>query len=235
MSSNTGKEKILNPPLKKPISEFDLFSDSTKEKIMNRVTEYVEHYLKSDEVLAKFENIRREFNSFSEKISLDISEMEKEWTNNSSSPSIAVEKDSSISFLLYGIITSPFFVTLLAFGVSFPTAILAYGSFILSSAVGWFWKTEIDIDKHYDNCINLVKDKVYEHLKENCADVIYKIVDKVTVVVLPKRINSLNRRIKQAIRSIGEFVADQELLTNLADEVKMMQRSLAQLNDISES
>lgn len=235
MSSDIGKQEILNPPLKKPISEFDLYSDSTKEEIMNRVTEYVEHYLKSDEVLAKFENIRSEFNSFSEKISLDISEMEKEWSNNPSGPSIAVDKDSSISFLLYGIITSPFFVTMLAFGVSFPTAILAYGSFILSSAVGWFWKTEINIDKQYENCINLVKDKVYEHLQENCADVIYKMVDKVTVVVLPKRIKSLNKRIEQALHSIEIFVADQEMLTRLADEVRMMQRSLARLEDISES
>lgn len=235
MSSDDGKQEILNPPLKKPISEFDLYSDSTKEEIMNRVTEYVEHYLKSDEVLAKFENIRCEFNSFSEKISLDISEMEKEWTNNQSGPSIAVKNDSSISFLIYGIITSPFFVTMLAFGVSFPTAILAYSSFILSSAVGWFWKTEINIDKQYENCINLVKDKVYEHLQENCADVIYKMVDKVTVFVLPKRINSLNKRIKQAFHSIEVFVADQEMLTSLADEVRTMQRSLARLEDISES
>lgn len=202
---------------------------------MNRVTEYVEHYLKSDEILAKFENIRGEFNLFSEKILPEISEMEKEWTNNPGGPSIAVEKDSRISFLLYGIFLSPFFVAMLTFGVSFPTAILAYGSFILRSAVGWFWKTKINIDKQYENCINLVKDKVYEHLQENCADVIYTMVDKVTEVVLPKRISSLNKRIKQAFHSIEIFVADQEMLTSLADEVRMMQRSLARLEDISDS
>lgn len=235
MSTDDGKERILNPAGKKPIAKFDLYSDSTKEEIMNRVTEYVEQFLKSDEVMVKFEKIRTEFNAFSEKISLDISEMEKEWTNHPNSPSIVVEKDSSISFLLYGIITSPFFVTMLAFGVSFPTAILTYGSFIVSSALGWFWKTEIDIDKQYDNCVNLIKGKVYSHLQENCAQVINKMVDKVTKDLIPKRINSLNKRIEQALHSIDKFVADQGLLTNLADEIKMMQRSLAQLEDIAES
>lgn len=235
MLTDAGKERILNPPRKKPIAKFDLFSDSTKEEIVNRVTEYVEHFLKSDEVLAKFEKIRTEFNAFSEKISLDISEMEKEWTNHPNSPSIAVEKDSSISFLLYGIITSPFFVTMLAFGVSFPTAILAYGSHLFGYAFGLLWKTAIDIDKEYYNCVNLIKGKVYAHLQENCAQVIIKMVDKVTKDLIPKRINSLNKRIEQALHSIDKFVADQGFLTHLADEIKMMQGSLAELEDIFES
>lgn len=82
MLLDDGKQEILNFLLKKFILEFDLYLDSIKEEIMNRVIEYVEYYLKLDEVLVKFENIRCEFNLFFEKILFDIFEMEKEWINN---------------------------------------------------------------------------------------------------------------------------------------------------------
>lgn len=80
MSTDEGKDKILNPPGRPPIMEVVWQPRVFAMEIHERVLLYIEHFLKSSEVNEKIVTEKEEIESFYKKVSSELSDMEEGWT-----------------------------------------------------------------------------------------------------------------------------------------------------------
>lgn len=217
MSSDLGKNRILNPPGCPPINEVPLFAGPRQ--INRRVSLFFEDYFQSENVLQQFEKLKEDFLSNFKSISSELIKMENEWIKNCINDA---ENDSGCVILPDSTSWMSFWERL----IFFYRALLLGTSFTKE-------RRERNINTLYNKCTSAIKDLVYEHLKSNQGNVFTKMVDKVTEDLLPKRISHLEKTITKLLEERDEILGNQKLFNKLAEEVKDFQNSAKNLHSIS--
>lgn len=226
MSTDAGKEKILNPPGRTPLSKVDWNKTDFEKEIEERVDAYVESYLQSDGVMERYKDIQIEVNLFHDKVNEILVEMESEWIETRQ---VIHGFDPGNFLIAFGLLTSPLWFAALAIGFGVAAAVVAGVSFVLGALFGWNRKTDIEIYTEYNRYKATIRKKICKHLDENCGLIIVKLVDKVTDDVLPKRIQAFETMIRQISESRAKVLANQEVLKNLAMQINAMEETVTGL------
>lgn len=243
MSTDLGKDRILNPPDSTPIMKVEWQPNIFAEEINTRVMQYVESFLKSSDVEKKFEAMKNDIALFYKIASSDLSEMENDWTEDDSHDKHVKAYDHDIDLnvstaSVVGIVlaTSPLWLPILAAGIGLGVA-LAGVTIALSPVVLPFMKIlgrdarkRKIIDEEYNNCRESIRSLICNELESNCGCVINKLLDRVTKDLLPKRMQSLQKMIQQLLKSRTEILENQESLRLLSKKVKDMEESVTELN-----
>lgn len=225
MSTDAGKEKILNPSGHTPISKVDWSKTDFEKEITSRIDSYVETYLKSDVVMEKYDDIKKAVNSFHDKMDGIILEMESEWIQTRQVKPGLNPGNWLISFA----VTSTMWFAALATGFGIAAAVAAGASFLVCSLFGWYKKTDVEIYNEYNKKKATIRKNICKHLDESCGLIINKLVDKVTDDILPKRIETLQIMIRQILETRDKVLANREVLKNLSMKINVMEETVTEL------
>lgn len=226
MSTDAGKDKILNPSGRTPISKVDWSKTDFEKEITSRIDSYVETYLKSDIVLEKYDDIKKAVNSFHDKMEGIILEMESEWIQTRQ---VKPGFNPTKWLISFGLLTSTMWFAALASGFGIATAVLAGVSFVVCSLLGWYKKTDVEIYTEYNRKKATIRKNICKHLDESCGLIINKLVDKVTDDILPKRIETLQIMIRQILETRDKVLANREVLKNLSMKINVMEETVTEL------
>lgn len=233
MSSESGKEHILNPTGHTPIMDVPL-SRVFVEEIKSRINVYIEAFLQSPDVLQKFEEIINEIRTFHKRVSEGLSSLEADWTyvkkhefSNDKSmidPSKAVDEFPlalKISLLAVSIVI---------------TAAVAACLLLIRPVLGQALErmnTEATkryvIDLVYNANMASIQSKIKQHLKEMRGNPLNLLVDKVSKCMLPNRIQSLETLIQNLSHSREEVLANIESISYVASKLEAMRISAKDL------
>lgn len=226
MSTDAGKDKILNPSGRTPISKVDWSKTDFEKEITSRIDSYVETYLKSDVVLEKYDDIKKAVNSFHDKMEGIILEMESEWIQTRQ---VKPRLNPAKWLISFGLLTSTMWFAALASGFGIAAAVAAGVSFVVCSLLGWYKKTDVEIYTEYNRKKATIRKNICKHLDESCGLIINKLVDKVTDDILPKRIETLQIMIRQILETRDKVLANQEVLKNLSMKINVMEETVTEL------
>ena len=234
MSTDYGKDRILNPgDGHKAIIKVSWTSTQFGDKVAERVEQYVEKHLKSDDVRKKFTEIQEEIATFYKHVCQEVSYMENDWTNvqnDGDKRGVHVNNDddeiSTGSVVGVVVATSPLWVPLMAAGfglvVAFAGLTVALSPVLLSlnAILGRDKRKQEIIDEEYEKCKRTIRSTIYNHLDENNGTVLRRLLDKVTVDLLPKRINRLQEMIRQLQKSRTSILAKRDQLLKTESKIK---------------
>lgn len=225
MSTESGEYNILNPEGRTPIEEVNWLSNDFGKEIKHRVDLYVESYLQSDAVLHRFQNIKHELISFSNRAASTLFEMENEWVNDAR----FVQGDgSNIHPSLLHFAAGVFCTSLLIFGLGYNiyvSAALGVVVHLINTGI----KTPTEIKNEYESCKKSVRQKLGLHLEKGFGLITRKMIDKVTEDNIPKRIESLKMLISQTSAKRDIYIAKQKSLTNIDVILAKMMDNLTKL------
>lgn len=225
MSTDIGKDKILNPCGQTPIMKVDWQPKLFCEIICFRVNSYAEAVLRSEDVLQKFKDIQIEITSFYERILSDILQMESDWRNDIADE-LSTDETSVSTAAVVGVViaSSPLWFPLLAAGLGLGLALGGVTialSPVLIPVLAYLGRDERKkkvIDEEYNNCKKAIRSLVINQL-----------LLKVTDDLLPRRIKLLETMIQQLTESRNEIIANKKVLLNLEAKVKSLESSAKEL------
>lgn len=205
MSSDDGKDEILNPPNRPPILQ--ICPSRIPKEIYSLVRKHVDTFLRSAYVLKKFRGIRGEIVSFYHNISMELSKMENEWT---------YDRESNVS-VCEALVTSP---------LCMPGLTISWSQISIPP-----FKKGIKqnlIDATYDPYLSLIRGSICNHLKSSYGQVIMELLDTVTNNLLSKRLNHLKKIIDECQGDREKYLRKQKL-EKLALDLKRLQKTATEL------
>lgn len=235
MSTDEGKDKILNPPGRPPIMEVVWQPRVFAMEIHARVLLYMKHFLESSEVNKKIVTEKEEIESFYKKVSSELSDMEEGWTVvrifkvECLTDTDAIMSKSSIAGAVLA--TSPIWLPIaaigIALGVAFTGLTIAISPLLVPTILimGRDTRKKKVIDEEYNKCRMSIRGLVSNELESTCGAFINKLIDRITLDLLPKRIQSLEKMIQQLVDNRGQILANQGSLYNLSRKVKVIRKS----------
>lgn len=242
MSTDLGKDRILNPPGQPPIMEVEWHPQLFVMDINERINLHVVNVLKSSDVLQMFETVKKDLASFYEKVSSALSDMENDWievgideTQFSADTEVADSNISKASVFGVVLATSPLWIPLLAAGIGLAVAFVGLSIALSPAAIpllkflGRDARKRKIIDEEYNNRLDSVRSLICNELEVNCGGVMNKLIDKVTKDLLPKRIQALQKLIQQLSESRAEILENRELLEYLSKKQKAIEESVTEL------
>lgn len=153
--------------------------------------------------------------------------MEREWTDskdmNSSFRKNYSEFDEAVAFVLL-----PLAIPLLVIAFAVGLVVLAFRPI----RALWNWFQDMDkqkreaINKEYEECMKTVRKTVTDQLTNNAGSILTKLIDKVTVIELPRRIGAFEELIKQFQRSRREIIAKRHMLKSLSSQIMEMSETI---------
>lgn len=225
MSTDEGKDKILNPPGRPPIMEVVWQPRQFAMEIHERVLLYIEHFLKSSEVNEKFVTEKEEIESFYKKLSSELSDLEEDWTvirifeKDCLTDTNAEMSKASIARVVLA--TSPIWIPIAAIGIAL-VAPLVIPIFLI---MGRDTRKKKVIDEEYNKYRMSIRSHISNELESTCGAFINKLIDRITLDLLPKRIQFLEKMIQQLLDNRRQILANQESLCNLSRKVKVIEKS----------
>lgn len=233
MSSESGKEHILNPKCRTPMMDVPWTLGFFVEEIKSRINIYIETFLQSPDVLQKFEDIKNEIIDFYSRVSVDLSSLEADWTY--------VKKhefscDNGIGdFKKFDEFPLPLKISMLAVSIVITAAAavcLLLSSPLLGPAV-MLMNTDnakrVVLDRVYNANMASIRSQIQRHLKERCGNALNLLVKKVSKRLLPNRIHFLETMIQQLSNSREEVLANIESISYLASKLEAMRMSAEDL------
>lgn len=225
MSTDEGKDKILNPPGRPPIMEVVWQPRQFAMEIHERVLLYIEHFLKSSEVNEKFVTEKEEIESFYKKLSSELSDLEEDWTvirifeKDCLTDTNAEMSKASIARVVLA--TSPIWIPIAAIGI----ALVAPFVIPIFLIMGRDTRKKKVIDEEYNKYRMSIRSHISNELESTCGAFINKLIDRITLDLLPKRIQFLEKMIQQLLDNRRQILANQESLCNLSRKVKVIEKS----------
>lgn len=225
MSTETGKNGILNPWNRKPIDDVNWNGTDFEPEIKARVDLYVSSFLQSEHVLKRFNNIAEEINRFRQEIFEIISDMENEWTRMDH---YVHENESHLYLTQIGVLTSPVWIAALAFGFGLPAAIFGGICFVATAFFRWVTKTKEDIDHEYNKCKKTVLKQMQTLLREKCGSKIDIMVKNVAEELL-QRVSALEKILENTSKTRDQILKNQNQLLNLSMRLSNMEECVNNL------
>lgn len=225
MSTDEGKDKILNPPGRPPIMEVVWQPRQFAMEIHERVLLYIEHFLKSSEVNEKFVTEEEEIESFYKKLSSELSDLEEDWTvirifeKDCLTDTNAEMSNTSIARVVLA--TSPIWIPIAAIGIALEAPFIIPIFLIM----GRDTRKKKVIDEEYNKYRMSIRSHISNELESTCGAFINKLIDRITLDLLPKRIQFLEKMIQQLLDNRRQILANQESLCNLSRKVKVIEKS----------
>ncbi|XP_062611965.1 uncharacterized protein LOC134273763 [Saccostrea cucullata] len=232
MSSDIGKERILNPKDWLPIMEVTYVPNVLDEEVRDRIDRYIDEKVRSPEVVERFKNIKDDILSFYKEISTEIERLENEWTGTPtviSSDKEEIYKEESIAPYVAGVIaTAPIWFPLLAAGFAIAVASAPVVAPIIAYLRSDSRKKKI-IDKEYEKSKSLFKSKMCNSMEENHGDALNKLILKITDVLLQRRIKFIEETIKELSENRDKIIANQKSLDSLSEQIKSIKEAAEEL------
>eukprot|EP00105_Crassostrea_gigas_P042790 XP_019926938.1 PREDICTED: uncharacterized protein LOC105338102 [Crassostrea gigas] len=230
MLNESVKEEILNPPGRPKMMEVPWSPSEFVDEINTRITEYVNDYLQSGQVLQRFKDVKNEINSFYKEVSTDISDMEKEWADV-----VGYQR----FFEKYTRIEPTDFVDL-PLEIKIPVvavSVLAIAGAIIISPVLIPVLLILSRDERkrklkdevYNKYTAKIPDEIQKHLKKHCRDPLHDMVENITNDLLPPRVMFLEHLIKTTSQTRDKILMDINSLKELKEKVDAMKRSAAEI------
>lgn len=233
MSTEKGMKEIVNPPAKDPILNVHWHPKKFREEIRSRCSQYVENYLKSNHVTARFIKIQEETQEFYNRICIELTAIETEWTDHKSKKVEVsdIEKSDISKGAVVGVVlaTSPIWIPLLATGialtVAFGSITLAVSPFLLPYVI---YQNRVEtkrkiVDEEYDNFKSSVQSLICNQLESTVGDTLKKFIDKVAIDILFRRIAALKKMTRQLSGSRQNILAKKDLLTKHLQKAKSIE------------
>lgn len=205
MSSDDGKDEILNPPNRPPILQ--ICPSQIPKEIYSLVKKHVDTFLRSAYVLKKFRGIRGEIVSFYHNISLELSKMENELT---------YDRESNVS-VCEALVTSP---------LCLPDLTISWSQISIPPFKKGIKQTLIE--GTYNPYLSIIRGSICNHLKSSYGQVITELLDTVANNLLSKRLNHLKMIIDQCQGDREKYLRKQKL-KRLALDVKRLQETATEL------
>lgn len=234
MSTDFGKDKILNPPGCTPIMEVIWQPVQFAQEINTRVSRHVNEFLKSEEVLQNFENIKEEIVIFHKSVLLDLSTIDNDLSNLMESQKNAenTSKTSPDTDLLPLPLRIPiFFLEVLLY------VVLVAASIIISPITIplLIYKNRDEekktvIDEEYNTCKMSIRSKICNHLESSCGNEIREFIDKSTKDILPKQIQTLETKMKSTSLLYNRAESNIRLIKKLVSDVKAIENQSEQMH-----
>ncbi|XP_062577861.1 uncharacterized protein LOC134239723 isoform X2 [Saccostrea cucullata] len=225
MSSDNGKERILNPKGWDPIMEVTYVPTTLGDDVQARIDHYINERVRSPEVIEEFKNIKDDILEFYKEISFEIEKIENAWTGTvdvSYSKREISYKEESVAPYVAGIIaTSPIWFPLLAAGVAIAVASVPFAAPIIAF-LGRDSRKKKLIDKEYDKCKLTFRSHICNSMESNHGDALNKLISKITDVILQRRIKFIEETIKELSENRERIIANQKKLISLAEKLKSM-------------
>lgn len=213
MWKDDGQNMILNPPGRPPLQEIGRLN--LPKAVNNLVCQYVNKFLRSEDVLKKYTRIRGEIVSFYHNTSLELSKIENEWV---------YDRGSKVS-VFDALETYPLFLPEL----KLPVIRVPRVSFC-------FENNHLDpIDDTYNMYLIRIQSFICSHLNFSYGRVITDLLDTVTKNMLPKRINYLKNILEQYQMTAQEKYLRKQKLERLARNVKILQETATELEESIEN
>lgn len=226
MSTDEGKNRILNPAGRVSIADTNWNKTNFAARIKSRIDFYIKHFLQSDAVVRKHQDIVSEIESFYTQTQFSIETIENESVDMH--PLHDKDTESFTYLIQLGIISSPLWLAALALGFGIPAAIIGGFAFVISSFFGWVSKTTKEIDDEYEKCKSTVPTVIHAHLEKHFAEPINKMVDEVSEYLL-RRIKGTETRNRKVWEEREKIVANRHLLSKLAREVSSLEKTVTSL------
>lgn len=222
MSTDEGKEKILNPRGRIPIMD----SFPLSQNVIYRVDSYIKKYLQSDYVLQKFDQMKDEIISFNKRASSDISQMESNWTNDAFS--VTFDEDVSREEQISKVIKQPLGMLALAATVTLGIAFVGFtvATFPITIPVvaylrGNKRKKRI-IDEEYERIKSSIHGGISKYLVSNHCKVIFKLLKKGVDDLLLKRLWSFLMLIQHMTKSREEIISNHNVYVQFFMAIREM-------------
>lgn len=232
MSSESGKEHILNPKCRTPM--MDVPFGFCVEEIKSRINIYIETFLQSPDVLQKFEDIKNEIIDFYNRVSVDLSSLEADWTYVKKHE-FSCDNGIGDHFKKFDELPLPLKISMLAVSIVITAAAavcLLLSSPLLGPAV-MLMNTDnakrVVLDRVYNANMASIRSQIQRHLKERCGNALNLLVKKVSKRLLPNRIHFLETMIQQLSNSREEVLANIESISYLASKLEAMRMSAEDL------
>lgn len=242
MSTDLGKDRILNPPGRPPIMEVDWQPQLFVMDINERINLHIGNVLNSSDVMQKFEDVETEIVSFYKKVSAVLSDIEKDWmevgtdeTEFSTDTEFADTNISTASVIGVVLASSPLWVPLLAAGIGLAVAFVGISialspvAYPLLKLLGRDARKRKVIDEEYNKRRESVRSLICNELEVNCGFVMNKLIDKVTKDMLPKRMQAFQEMIQQLSKSREEILKNWKMLEDLSKKLKAMEESATEI------
>lgn len=234
MSSESGKEHILNPKCRTPMMDVQWTSGFFVEEIKSRINIYIEAFLQSPDVLQKFEDIRTEIIDFYKRVSVDLSSLEADWACVKKHE-FSCGKSMADPFKEFNEFPLPLQISIIAVSIVITAAVAAC-LLLLSPVLGpalMLMNTDDAkrkvIDRVYNANTASIRSQIKRHLEERSGNALNLLVEKVSERLLPNRIHFLETMIQQLSNSREEVLANIESISYLASKLEAMRMSAEDL------
>lgn len=226
MSSESGKEHILNPQCRIPMMDVPWTLGFFSEEIKSRITIYIEAFLQSPDVLQKFDDIKHEMFEFYKRVSVDLSSMEADWTYVKKHE-FSCDKSMEDPFKKFDELPLPLKISMLAVSIVIKAAVVVC-LLLISPDLGSMntdkTKREV-IDRVYYANIASIRSQIHQHFKERSGKALNLLVKEMFERWLPNQINFLETMIQELLDSREEILASIESISYLASKLEVMRMS----------
>nr|XP_022312510.1 transmembrane GTPase fzo-like [Crassostrea virginica] len=230
MSTDNGKNTILNPEGHPPLMTFPFTQKMFRLEVNCRVSMYVKNVLQSEDVLNEFKSIITEIDQFYKEISTELAENEECKMNeiyDDFNESVITDSDTKTTKVVGIVLASaPLWLPLVAVSVAFSPLLIPAVAYLQLSD-----KKKVVIDNEYENCKLTIRGMISSRLESSYGVFLRKLIEKVFVSDLPKQIQFLETLTQQLLEKRNEILASQDLLYTLKERVASMMSGIAELNN----
>lgn len=224
MSSDIGKERILNPKNLDPIMKerYILLGD----EVISRVQQYVSNTVQCSDVFEGFKDIKDEILKFYTELSSEIRKMENEWKGSSDQNvkrGVSYQEESVAPYVAGVIATSPIWFPLMTAAVAIGVVTLPFIAPVVAFLTADSRKKK-KIDEEYEKCKSTIQSKICNALESNHGDIMYQLITKVTHDMLHRRIKFIEDTIKELSENREKIIANQESLNRLTEKLRPITR-----------
>lgn len=230
MSTDNGKNTILNPEGHPPLMTFPFTQKMFRLEVNCRVSMYVKNVLQSEDVLNEFKSIITEIDQFYKEISTELAENEECKMNeiyDDFNESVITDSDTKTTKVVgIALASAPLWLPLVAVSVAFSPLLIPAVAYLQLSD-----KKKVVIDNEYENCKLTIRGMISSRLESSYGVFLRKLIEKVFVSDLPKQIQFLETLTQQLLEKRNEILASQDLLYTLKERVASMMSGIAELNN----
>lgn len=220
MSSDLGKERILNPAKWKPIMKISYAPKKLGQEVENRVAEYIESIVRCPEVIGEFQELKDRILEFCEEMSLEIEKMENEWTGlaDVEEKASVSEKEQSVMPYIAGAFATPILFPMMVAGAAVAVAAAPLALPLVAIWASNGNKRRI-VDEKYDKYKLTIRSSICNALETHYGEAFDRIITNVTQREMQRKIDFIEEILQQLAEHREEILANQERIFILVQKI----------------